>query len=339
MTSRTKQLNNFDEIKPFNYNKGNKIKNISVTVCIATIYNNNSILAISDRMITGGYGDTTFETQVSKIHPLSNSIAVLMAGDQSIQSQVFARVLKVISEKISANPAKWIDIAEAAKIYSDCFKEIRKEFAENSVLSKYNLNFDSFIKNQNGMKDYLIEAINRELEKFYKMFGVIASLIVGIDETGPHVYVVEGETISCNDMIGFAAIGIGESHALSHLMLSSYSPFSDEPNALLTIHQAKKKAEVSPGVGKATDMCIIGPDKGTLKLIHPIEKDGKVIDVINDLDVFYEKYKKNIHRIDQKTKKSIQKYLNDLVKTKEEKQKPIDDNLIDESKLIVDKKI
>jgi hypothetical protein len=42
-------------------------------------------------------------------------------------------------------------------------------------------------------------------------------------------------------------------------MLAGHSPFSSSPETLLLTYLAKKRSEIAPGVGKGTDMFIIGP--------------------------------------------------------------------------------
>ena len=285
---------------------------IRVTVCIAAIYNYNAILGASDRMVTGGYGDITFEPPISKIFQLTNSIAVMTAGDQNIQTQVLQKTSKIIIEKINANPTQWLDISDVAEIYSKCFYDLRNKLIENNVLSKYNLTFDSFIAEQKKMSEKFIDMITANIKRYENDFSRsqgIETIITGVDNNGPHIYIVINGEVSCNDKLGFASIGIGSSHAISHFMLSKYSGSASESKALLTIHQAKKKSEVSPGVGKETDMCVIGPLKGSFTRIEPPTFTKPVV---ADLDNLYKKYKKTIEKLDKKTEDEIKDYLDKL---------------------------
>lgn len=277
-----------------------------MTVCIAAIYNNNAIFGASDRMVTGGYGDITFEPPAPKIFSLTNSIAVLTAGNQSIQIQVYQDVSKTIGEKIISEPTKWIEVSFAAELYSKAFYKLRNKRVEERVLSNYGLTFDTFIARQKQMSEDFINMLSSKIQRCIKEIDSIETIITGIDDTGPHIFVVQDGEISCHDKLGFASIGIGGNHAISHFMFTAYSRMAPETKALLTIHQAKKKAEVSPGVGKNTDMCVIGPLKGSLNMIT---KPPFPTDVVKDLDGFYEKYKKRIDKMDKKTEKDIEKYM------------------------------
>lgn len=289
-----------------------------MTVCISAIYNNNSILGISDRMVTGGYGDITFEPPIPKILQLTSSIAVMTAGDQDIQIQVYQEVFKAIEEKIKENPEKWINVSEAAEIYSKCYFSLRNRLLENYLLSQFNLTLNSFIERQQSMNKDFVDMIVSKIERFQTYYmNDVETIVSGIDTFGPHIYVVKNGKISCFDKLGFASIGIGSSHAVSHFMFSAYSRFASESKALLTIHQAKKKSEVSPGVGKETDMCVIGPQIGSFTMINPVPGG---LDIVKDLDKFYAKYLKQIERIDKKTEGTIQNYLARLGSNSPQKQ-------------------
>ena len=141
-------------------------KEINVTVCIAAIYNNNAILGASDRMVTGGYGDITFEPPNPKILPITNSIVVMTAGDQNIQMQVFQKASKIVGENISANPSQWINVSDATETYSKCFYELRNKLIENNILSQYNLTLDSFISKQKEMNREFIDMITTSIDRF-----------------------------------------------------------------------------------------------------------------------------------------------------------------------------
>jgi len=118
--------------KNVKYGINKKLKRKSrLTVCIAII-NNGAIIGASDRMITAG--DIEFEPSVSKILSPTNSIAILTAGDQSIQMQVYQKVYKIIADKIDTEPNKWIDISYVAEVYSKCFYDLRNKLIENNIL-------------------------------------------------------------------------------------------------------------------------------------------------------------------------------------------------------------
>ena len=95
----------------------------------------------------------------------------------------------------------------------------------------------------------------------FKMDSV-ETIFVGRDEHGAHIYTVEDEAVRCHDSVGFAAIGIGYWHSNSQFMLAGHNYEATFEDTLLLTYIAKKRAEVAPGVGKGTDMFMVGPDLG-----------------------------------------------------------------------------
>jgi hypothetical protein len=67
-------------------------------------------------------------------------------------------------------------------------------------------------------------------------------------------------TVRSYDDVGFAAIGIGGYHARSSLMQIGYVNTAQLSTALAFTYAAKKRAEVAPGVGRATDMHLVFRD-------------------------------------------------------------------------------
>lgn len=318
MNSKSVKLNyNFDKYLLRKHKKGRP----RLTVCIAAI-NNGVVIGASDRMVTAG--DVEFEPPVPKILTLTSSIALLTAGDQSIQMQVFQKAYKIIAEKIAPEPLKWIDVSYAAEVYSKCFYDLRNKMIENSILSPYNLTFDSFIKRQKEMSSNFIDEMKDRIRRFIYNLESIETIIAGIDNsmphvtkegTSPHIYVVKDGEITCHDKLGFVSIGYGSNHAESHLMLSNYNTFMLPSSTLLAIHQAKKKSEVCPGVGKETDMFLIG-GLGKFGMLNKIFER----DVVKELDDFYNEYEKEIEGLNKKTEKQIEGYFNKLTEIPESKQ-------------------
>jgi 20S proteasome alpha/beta subunit len=278
---------------------------VFVTVCIAAIHSDHTVLGISDRMVTAG--DIQFEPPSPKIHRLTNSIALMKAGDTSLQTQLTQQVSPRIWKMIDTDREKWVPIEEVAKLYRDAYGDIRSERAEKRVLAPYGLDFGSFIAKQQEFTASFLNDLTSKLRTFE--IEDAATIVTGVDDTGPHIYVVTNGHITCADKIGFAAVGIGANHALSHFMLSAHAPSTPETKALLTIHQAKKKAEVSPGVGEQTDLFAIGPKPGSYTQIDPVPG----LDIVGTLDMFYNKYQKGIARLDTVAEARISSFLSQAV--------------------------
>jgi hypothetical protein len=85
---------------------------------------------------------------------------------------------------------------------------------------------------------------------------------LGLDPTGSHIYEVHDGESGCFDAIGYAAIGAGARYARAHFMMSSQVIFVLCSRTLWATYLAKKRSEVAPGVGEATDIAMLGPQLG-----------------------------------------------------------------------------
>jgi hypothetical protein len=282
-----------------------------VTVGICAIYQTNegkAIFGASDRMITANDGEIEFESPTSKIFAFSNSIAVLYAGDLSIFSQIYQKANNAIGEAIRANPQEWVKVFDAASIYSKFYFEVRNEMVENEVLSSYGLKLKD-IDTKPNMMDMLLDKVDRHVLRFPQNEVIIA----GIDKTGQnnatmaHIYTIRNGCIYCHDIEGFVAIGSGAKQAESHFMLSKYGRNANEAECLLTVHQAKKKSEISAGVGQATDMFINGWRLGSLMMITPENFGG--IDIVQRMDNFYKSFVKQISKFNRTKKLQVERFI------------------------------
>jgi 20S proteasome alpha/beta subunit len=283
-----------------------------MTVCIAAIYNNNAILGATDRMITSG--DVEFEPSTSKIISLTNSIAVMTAGDGNLQEQILADAHAFVGKRVAANHKKWIPVIDVANFYRDTYIKIRKDTIEREILGRYDLTYDTFTTRQKQLSEKILEEISEGINEF--ALPDIETIVTGVDESGSHIYSVINDDVSFDDSTGFAAAGSGYSHALSHMMLSGHDPSTTEAKTLLTVHQAKKKAEVSPGVGEGTDMFVVGPGLGSLTIFEPSPE----LNIVKDLDGFYKKYKDELTKLDDSHETELQKYLSEIVERVEQSQ-------------------
>lgn len=284
-----------------------------MTVCIAAIYNDNSILGVSDRMLTSG--DIKFEPPASKIANITSSIAVMSAGDTSLITQLLDEANSFVTDRLAKEPKKWIPVVDVANHYRDTYIRLRADMAEKTILAPYKLDHKTFLASQKEMAQELVDSISYNLQNF--QIEDVEIIVTGVDDNGAHIFVIENDRVSWNDKVGFASVGIGYNHALSHFMLAGHTRTATEAKTLLTIHQAKKKAEVSPGVGEETDMFLMGPGLGTFQRLEPLPD----INIVKDLDSFYKKHKKEIAKLDKADEAEIQDYLNKLASRNSTSQK------------------
>lgn len=276
-----------------------------MTVCVAAIAR-GIIFCASDQMITAG--DIQFEPQQTKAYPLTNSIVAQVAGDASIQSQIMQSVGAEVKKRIRAAPKIWLNVRDIAELYRHYYEELRIMHSEHDILAPLTLDRHTWISRQKEMDSELITKIATELMNYeWEETAVIFS---GIDSSGAHIYVARNGVISCQDSVGFAAIGAGEWHANSQLMFAGHTKEKSVPETLLLVYSAKRRAEVAPGVGKGTDMFAIGPSVGSF---------SPIISEIEGLEKIYLDEQKRHNRAAMAARRQADRYVQEIVKRATEK--------------------
>jgi hypothetical protein len=257
------------------------------------------IFGASDRMITTGdieyepllTEQTPVRTSTLKVIHLSNSIAVMTAGDVSIHSEIIQNLTKTVGARITQDPSNWWNLGEVTQIYVRYYDDLRRRRAESAILSPLGLSNETFIDRQSGMSSEFIQTITHQLTTFD--MPIVEAIITGVDREGSHIYVLNNYNrnrsclVSCADIIGFAAIGSGSHHAESSFMLAGHHRNSPIPDTLFLTYLAKKRAEVAPGVGAETDMIMAGTNLGSLQNLFPV--------FVQQIDTIY----KNFHTEEQ----------------------------------------
>ena len=272
-----------------------------MTICIATIAN-GYIFGAADRMKTAG--DVQYEPALTKIFKLTPSITAMTSGDAAFQAEILQRLFEKVAANINANPSVWAKVEDVAYLYAETRNEIRAKRAENSILLPLGLTQDSFLSRQNEMSDDFIASVSNELLNYD--VPEVSAIISGIDSAGPHIFMVQNDKVYCRDTIGFASIGIGERHANSQLMLAGLTTNTPIPEALFLTYIAKKRSEVSPGVGNETDMFIIGANPGTYNPLN--------IDHISKLETEYINLSRGEELVLDKAKVEITNYIVEINK-------------------------
>lgn len=258
-------------------------------------------------MITAG--DIQFEPQQTKLYTISNSIVAQVAGDASIQVHIMKRVIEVVVKRIQAAPTEWWNVRDIAELYRHYYEELRLMHAEHDILAPLGLDRNTWLTKQKEMDSELVRKIAMELMNYD--WQETAAIFSGVDPSGAHIYVARNGAISCQDSVGFAAIGAGEWHANSQLMFAGHSQYKLVPETLLLVYSAKKRAEVAPGVGKGTDMFAIGPGLGSYTSI-PWE-------TLKSLEKIYRKEQKCHQNAAEKARGEADKYVEEIAKRAVEK--------------------
>jgi len=257
-----------------------------VTVCVAAMAEKNTLVGASDRMLTAG--DVEFEPDQYKIWMFATAIVALVAGDSTLQSEILKRVDIEVKRWINNDPKTWVSVKDVASLYCKKYRELLREHAEADILSPLGLDIDKFLRRQGKMRPEFLASIAEKLTE-YDFPSLLETIFIGTDNDGPlgekgekfvypQIYATERDKVACLTTVGFAAIGSGKSHAESQFMFSGHSPLKPFNETILLTYAAKKRAEVAPGVGKVTDMVVIGPGLGPLLKVEDkhIERLDKI---------------------------------------------------------------
>lgn len=220
-----------------------------MTICLAVLCeNSHKVVVAADRMVTAS--DTEFEQDIQKVNLVTDHCAVLSAGSALRQVDLIRGARGELH--INRNPQVINVVAQITKE----FVEARRQKAEELHLRPLGLNFEQFLMLQDKLSENLILRLTRNIETEILNLELI---VAGVDSSGGHIYYVcDPGTSDCFDGVGFCAIGSGEHHAELTFIRSNFSPGLPLNQAVFLAYQAKRDAEMAPGVGaRYTDIGII----------------------------------------------------------------------------------
>lgn len=239
-----------------------------MTVCIATIYGrlndysngNNSkdeygIVVTSDRMVSYERGAFTYEGKAKKIkfdRPNENvKFAMMGTGAVNYIEDFFRRFHK---EDLS----KSRHIEDIAKVGAEVSGTMAKDSIETSFLHPLSLDWKKLYQNGSKVPDSIAAFITDGLKETGGDFQEgLHLLVAGLDETGPHIFLVEDFDYTEVGTLGYHAIGMGDRAARVSLESNGYTPFSNRYESILLSLIAKFYAEKAFGVGRDTDCCVL----------------------------------------------------------------------------------
>lgn len=231
-----------------------KRKEEKVTVCIAAICKSgDAIVAVADRMMTAP--DIEFEQDTGKIETLSSNCVALTAGSALAHTELFGATKAEIQD-LTLPP-----ISQITAVVKKNFATLRRRRAEETCFNPLGLTIQGFFEQQRHLNPDLVMKLANDLDQAAFPLRV---LIAGIDTTGCHIYqIVDPGTSECFDALGFCAIGSGERHADTTFIFNNFSVNMVLSRAVCVAYEAKRRAEVAPGVGtRFTDVAIITKASG-----------------------------------------------------------------------------
>lgn len=257
-----------------------------MTICIVGICDiqdgsPRKAIAVADRMITAG--DTEFEQEAfSKIERLTENCVAVTAGSALAHTELF----NATKAKFVGTPAP--PIAQIVDELKNNYVRLRTIRAEEQYFKPLGLTVSYFLENQRSLDSTLVLRLSRQLEEAeYGGRPGLQIVVAGIDTTGAHIHCVfDPGSSECFDAIGYCSIGSGERHAESSLIGNDYSSALLAKKALYLMYEAKKRAELAPGVGRIyTDVSIVA-DSGIQNLTsQQLEELERVYNKRNDVEI------------------------------------------------------
>lgn len=221
-----------------------------MTVCIGAICEDPAATVVaSDRMVTVS-SLIEFEHDIPKLEAVGEQCIALTAGNALAHTELFRSVKTELTQYTEPS------VSQINKVVAEQYAERRRQAAEAKVLKPRGVSLSEFYSRfvREWPEALAIAADSAIQQADYELSIVIA----GVDNEGAHVYgISDPGTISCYDSIGYYAIGTGGIHATLRLIAKNVTPAMDLNETVYAVYEAKRSAEVAPGVGKATDMAII----------------------------------------------------------------------------------
>jgi len=226
-----------------------------MTVCMGALCRDrtagDTVVLASDRMVTWA-GMTQFEHPVPKIDGICPTAQALIAGDA-----LAGRV--VVHRAIAALGGALAPVDNAASAVASCYAEERLERAEAQILGPRGLSVARFYQ----VHQQLVPQITAALDTALATFDLGVEMIVaGVDASGGHLHTISnpGGTQQCHDVIGYVAIGSGAIHAVQSMIGFGHSDARPVAETVFRVFASKRRAEIAPGVGRETDLFVIGAD-------------------------------------------------------------------------------
>jgi len=247
-----------------------------MTVCIAALAENEkSVVLASDKMISKQMPPIEYEHDVEKIVKMTDNFYVLIAGTVNNAIDIINKAKPQIRE--NQNPNEKFE--KMKKAYAD----YRDEKIVDEILRSQGFHsLQDFQSRQQSLNQNVANQIQGLIGK--ANLQTIMTL-VAFDNEKCHLKVLIHPGSLVNP-IEYATTGSGELHATQSLIGAKYKKSDDLDAATYLVFEAKKRAEVAPGVGLLTEMIVLSKqDDGTIKERRLTEEDlGKLAEVYESVN-------------------------------------------------------
>lgn len=256
-----------------------------MTICIASICdteNGEAIVLGSDKMITlDNLG--SFEHPIQKFEEIDNNKALMISGTP----QIFKKVLDNVELDETEFGQACEDIHERMKNIKD--QKMKRQLIDPLNLEEGEVGKILFQEPTNPWIQEIQEAIAKHSLN-------TEFLLTGFDDQGKaQIANITEANITHMRHINYSVIGSGSTQAINTLLFQEHSKNTGLKTALYNVFKAKKNAEAQRGVGKKTDLAILHPEQGIIKMG---EEDLKELEGIYQEELEYGKKHENLQNIE-----------------------------------------
>jgi 20S proteasome alpha/beta subunit len=224
-----------------------------MTVCIGALCEHGkATIVAADEMVTFG-APVNLQTEppgLKKVVPITKTVALLYSGNVPDGEEIIGTVRRLIAGVDRPT------VAHIADQVRDAYTQLKRKRVEETILGPW-LGAD-FAKFQELIKAPASQILSQIIGMVSQHNLQTDIMVAGADDTGHHLFIVTHPGVRHHlNTLGFATIGSGALHAAVSLALNRHTASDKLAKAIYRVFEAKKAAEVSPGVGKLTDMAII----------------------------------------------------------------------------------
>jgi 20S proteasome alpha/beta subunit len=246
-----------------------------MTVCVGALCENGqTVVVAADKMVTfGAPMSLQMEPPVlKKITQIDERSVVLFSGSVPDAEEIIAATKKQIH---GLTNLATVNVAEAIK---NAYVALKSKRVQETILVPF-IGAD-FAKFQSLLAQSPSSQVLQQLLAMVMQHNLqTEALVGGVDETGGHLFAVSHPGVLLPlETTGYGAVGSGALHAAVRLSLGQHNKVASLLDTVYNVYEAKKAAEVAPGVGKLTDLAIIKAGKITFAgkpLFDALEKAHK----------------------------------------------------------------
>ncbi len=254
-----------------------------MTICIAAIgkeQDEEFIVFSTDHMITTQMGQ--FEHSILKYKPLNGHTVAMLAGNPFI----FEELVELKDNNVDFETIK-------NEIF-DNFKKKRQQIIQNGIFNMYGIDQEFFIESLK--REVPNEYIDTILTQVTNLKLDTRILLVGMDNGIAKIVEIDEEDMTNFRDMNFHAIGSGDTQAVNTLLFQKHDKCDNLLATLYNVYKAKRNAEVLRGVGKETELLILG--KETYLKING--KNMSILRKIYEDELMFGKENKELLKIDLK---------------------------------------